>query len=219
MSIATIQSYLEALEDYVHEQVSNAATESMPVIHEALHRFSVDVSRFGFQVPEIYIPSLGDFQVPLPPPPPPPPSKSFWEKSVDCVYDHPWTASSICAGIISVGLFVGYTTARGGVSTRLRAAGRAGASSSERRRVVGMCALFEHVKNGPKGAVGPVVVLGGDTPLAFPLILDLEKKGFIVVASVATPEAADELEGRCNGYVRALVLDPVEVKFRSCHAR
>lgn len=60
---------------------------------------------------------------------------------------------------------------------------------------------------------GGVVVLGGDTPLALPLIQDLEKNGFIVVASVGTPEAADELESRCNGYVRALVLDPVEVGF------
>lgn len=60
---------------------------------------------------------------------------------------------------------------------------------------------------------GSIVVLGGDAPLALPLIQDLEKKGFIVVTSVATPEAADELESRCNGYVRALVLDPVEVTF------
>lgn len=59
--------------------------------------------------------------------------------------------------------------------------------------------------------LGTTVVLGGDTPLALPLIQDLEKKGYIVIASVATPEAADELESRCNGYVRALVLDPTQV--------
>lgn len=63
----------------------------------------------------------------------------------------------------------------------------------------------------PHCLCGVPVVLGGDTPLALPLIQDLEKNGFIVVTSVATPEAADELESRCNGYVRALVLDPVEV--------
>ena len=55
------------------------------------------------------------------------------------------------------------------------------------------------------------VVLGGDTPLALPLIVGLEKAGFIVIASVSTPEAVDNLEQQCQGYVRALVLDPQEV--------
>ncbi|KAF5373655.1 hypothetical protein D9758_000779 [Tetrapyrgos nigripes] len=55
-----------------------------------------------------------------------------------------------------------------------------------------------------------VVVLGGDTPLGLPMILDLEKKGYIVIASVATPEAVEPLERRCHGYVRVLVLDPTE---------
>ena len=56
------------------------------------------------------------------------------------------------------------------------------------------------------------VVLGGDHPVALPLILALEKKGFIIVASVATPEAVDELERAGKGYVKALVLDPFEVR-------
>lgn len=56
------------------------------------------------------------------------------------------------------------------------------------------------------------VVLGGDNPVALPLILALEKKGFIIIASVATPEAVDELERAGRGYVKALVLDPFEVR-------
>ena len=55
-------------------------------------------------------------------------------------------------------------------------------------------------------------MLGGDNPVALPLILALEKKGFIVIASVATPEAIDELEHAGKGYVKALVLDPFEVR-------
>lgn len=55
------------------------------------------------------------------------------------------------------------------------------------------------------------VVLGGDTPLGLPLILGLEKRGFIIIASVSTPEAVDVLERKCHGYVKALVLDPHEV--------
>ena len=55
-------------------------------------------------------------------------------------------------------------------------------------------------------------MLGGDNPVALPLILALEKKGFIVIASVATPEAVDEIEQAGKGYVKALVLDPFEVR-------
>lgn len=56
------------------------------------------------------------------------------------------------------------------------------------------------------------VILGGDTPLALPLILDLEANGYIVIASVASPEAAEALERQCHGYVKALVLDPYQVQ-------
>lgn len=56
-------------------------------------------------------------------------------------------------------------------------------------------------------------MLGGDNPVALPLIVALEKKGFIIIASVATPEAVDELERAGKGYVRALVLDPFEVRY------
>jgi hypothetical protein len=54
-------------------------------------------------------------------------------------------------------------------------------------------------------------VLGGDTPLGIALILDLEKNGYIVITSVSTPEAVDEIEQQSHGYVRAIVLDPTEV--------
>ena len=57
-----------------------------------------------------------------------------------------------------------------------------------------------------------MIVLGGDSPLGLPLVLDLEKKGYIVITSVSTPEAVNEVESLCHGYVRALVLDPTEVR-------
>jgi hypothetical protein len=56
------------------------------------------------------------------------------------------------------------------------------------------------------------VVLGADRPLGLPLIADFEKKGYIVIASVATAEAVDALEHKSHGYVRALVLDPADVR-------
>lgn len=57
-----------------------------------------------------------------------------------------------------------------------------------------------------------LVVLGGDLPLGLPLIKELEAKGYIVITSVTTPHAVTEIESQCNGYVRALILDPYEVR-------
>lgn len=51
-------------------------------------------------------------------------------------------------------------------------------------------------------------MLGADLPHGEPLIAGLEEKDYIVIASVSTPEAADALESRSNGYLKALVLDP-----------
>jgi len=56
-----------------------------------------------------------------------------------------------------------------------------------------------------------LVILGADSPLGQPLVLDLEKRGYIVIASVATPEAVESLERQTQGYVKVLVLDPYEV--------
>ena len=55
------------------------------------------------------------------------------------------------------------------------------------------------------------MVLGGDSPLGLPLILDLERQGYIVITSVSGPDAVDEIERHAHGYVRAIVLDPCEV--------
>lgn len=47
--------------------------------------------------------------------------------------------------------------------------------------------------------------------MAFPLVSDLEQKGYIVIVSVISPESVDIIEGKCHGYVCALVLDPSDV--------
>ncbi|THH17127.1 hypothetical protein EW146_g3643 [Bondarzewia mesenterica] len=171
-----IQDYFESAENYVHASLSAVSAE-MPMISEALHRLWVDVSRFGPTLPDIRLPGLGDFEVPAPPPPPPPPPQSLWDKSAEWISEHPWKASSLGVGIAGVGLLVGYGNVRARRNARLR---RRVHASGERRQVV--------------------VILGGDIPLALPLILDLEKKGYIVIASVATPEAADEIENKSGGY-------------------
>ncbi|KDQ60890.1 hypothetical protein JAAARDRAFT_55627 [Jaapia argillacea MUCL 33604] len=182
-----VHSYLESVEDLVFSSLAGVAPD-LPNVREAVHRLWADVTRYGPpQFPEIHLPGLGDFEIP-PPPPPPPPPKSWWDHSADWVGEHPRTAAGIAVGAVGAGLLAGYGSVYMRRSARMR---RAQALSANERRQV-------------------VVVLGGDTPLALPLILHLERQGYIVITSVATPEAVDEIEQRGHGYVRALVLDPTE---------
>jgi hypothetical protein len=55
-------------------------------------------------------------------------------------------------------------------------------------------------------------VLGGDVPTGLSVVQELERKGYIVITSCTTADAASELEHSCKGYVRALVLDPTLVR-------
>ncbi|KAG6899417.1 hypothetical protein C0993_010454 [Termitomyces sp. T159_Od127] len=180
----TVEEYLQSAEEYFFSSLS-AATTDFITIHDAVNRLWLDISRYGPPIPAL--PALGDFQLPPPPPPPTPQLQpSLFEASAHCASKHPWIIGSLAVGILGTGLLAGYTTVR----IRRRNHHRVKLQSNDRRQVV--------------------VVLGGDTPLALPLILDLEAKGFIVIASVSTPEAGSLLEQQSHGYVRALVLDPNE---------
>lgn len=58
----------------------------------------------------------------------------------------------------------------------------------------------------------PLVILGADAvPYGPSVVRDFQKNGYIVLASVFSGEAADDLERDTEGYVRALVLDAEEV--------
>jgi len=48
-------------------------------------------------------------------------------------------------------------------------------------------------------------------------VRDFQKNGYIVLASVASGEAADDLERDAKGYVRALILDAEEVSMDTYH--
>ncbi|KAJ8072632.1 hypothetical protein PM082_016191 [Marasmius tenuissimus] len=187
MNMDKIEGYLESLEELIYSSLDAA---SPGAIRETINQIWVDITRYGPSlpnIPEVRLPGLGAFEVP--PPPPPPPPSSWYERSLDWAEKHPWKARGVIAGVVGGGLLVGY----GGVymrAVRARNTIRSASSSTERRQVV--------------------VVLGGDTPLGHPLILDLEKKGYIVIASVASSDAAETLERKSHGYVRALVLDPSE---------
>ncbi|KAL0946791.1 hypothetical protein HGRIS_012964 [Hohenbuehelia grisea] len=188
-TVEQIEEYIESLEELVFSSIT---IPEAPNVREAVNRIWVDISRYGPGLPsfpEVRIQALGDFEVPPPPPPPPPllSSHSLLSRSTSWVGRHPWKAcAGLTVGVIGAGLLVGYGNAYLKVSKK-----RVKSASDERRQVV--------------------VVLGGDTPLGLPLILELERKGYIVITSVSTPEAVEFIEGHCHGYVRALVLDPTEV--------
>ncbi|PFH54259.1 hypothetical protein AMATHDRAFT_53151 [Amanita thiersii Skay4041] len=192
-TVEKIEEYLESLEEYFFSSVSTV-TAGFPDVHEAVNRLWVDISRYGPGLPafpEVHLPALGDFQIPPPPPPPPPPHSSTWlDKPFDWVTRHPWKISGLVIGVVGTGLlFVGYSR-----------------SYTSRRRGLGPSTT--KVQTHDRRQV--VVVLGGDTLYALPLIVALEKRGYIIIASVSTPEACTVLESKCQGYVRALVLDPSE---------
>ncbi|KAK2466830.1 hypothetical protein APHAL10511_001088 [Amanita phalloides] len=186
MDIDKLEEYFESVENYFFASVS-AVTSNFPDVHDAVNRIWVDISRYGPALPSVYLPSLGDFQVPPPPPPPPPKPTSWLDNSCIWFSDHPWKAAGLVVGATGTCiLLAGYARAYM-YKSRIQ---RARAQTNERRQVI--------------------VLLGGDTTFALPLILDLERKGYIVIASVSNPEACTTLENQCQGYVRALVLDPSE---------
>lgn len=59
---------------------------------------------------------------------------------------------------------------------------------------------------------GHAVLLGADSPLGHLVIHDLRANDYIVIASVSTPESVSEVERLGKGFVKALVLDPTDVR-------
>ncbi|KAI0685673.1 hypothetical protein BC835DRAFT_1382913 [Cytidiella melzeri] len=194
--LPTAESIEEHLQ-HVEQIVINAISSAAPEMRNVLQQLQDDLARFWPQslppLPDIKMPSLGAFEVP-PPPPPLPVPKSTLERSADWVGAHPWKAVGLGIGIAGVGVLVGY-----GGRWHLRS------RRSRRHGVVGSNAESK----GDRRQV--VVVLGGDEPLALPLITSLQQCGYIVIASVRTPEAAVELEHHSEGYLRAIVLDPTDL--------
>ncbi|KAJ3540972.1 hypothetical protein NMY22_g4080 [Coprinellus aureogranulatus] len=191
-SLDKLEEYVHSVEEYFFSTVSTV-TQGLPDIHEVANKLWIDISRYGPGIPafpEVHIPSLGDFQVPPPPPPPPEPASAL-ESFSKWLQDNPRKASGVVVGVLGTGLLIGYRRVLTGRPAPKTASHRAAVGQSGERRQV-------------------VVVLGGDTPYGPPLIQDLEKKGYIVIVSVSTPDAVEALESSSRGYVKALVLNPAE---------
>ncbi|GAA5851394.1 hypothetical protein JCM3766R1_000622 [Sporobolomyces carnicolor] len=54
------------------------------------------------------------------------------------------------------------------------------------------------------------LVLGADTVAGREIALDLEKRGWVVIATVSDPDEVDRLEREGRGWIKVLVLDPRE---------
>lgn len=207
-SIQQIEDVLESLEDIVYVSLS-AATPDLPGVRETFNRLWDDVSRFGPNLPDIHVrvSSLGDFHVP-PPPPPPPPPKTIVERLIDWCQENPWTVLGVGLG---AGLLVGYGSHKYRVRRRQRLRHISTTfAPRERRQVVGVYRVSFLSTLQAQSCYRPVV-LGGDRPIGLPLILDLEKKGYIVITSVESSAAVESIESKTHGYVRALVLEPINV--------
>ncbi|KAK4053840.1 hypothetical protein OIV83_001496 [Microbotryomycetes sp. JL201] len=64
-------------------------------------------------------------------------------------------------------------------------------------------------KHGDEQRKEAVLVLGAHG-VAADLALDLEQRGFVVIATVTNPRDVDALEKRSRGWIKVLVLDPLE---------
>ncbi|GAA6029275.1 hypothetical protein JCM8097_003599 [Rhodosporidiobolus ruineniae] len=149
------------------------------------------------------------FNPPAPPPPPPPTTTRTpaWLNSLAShAGQHPLAYSLAAVGLT--------TTASYAVFPRqtLRAA-------EPLTRLVPL-ALLPEPKNRPlrllpatHGVAAEVrkeavVVLGADGPVGRELALELERRGFVVIATVREPGEVDALERNSRGWLKALVLDP-----------
>lgn len=107
-SMDNVEDYLRSVEEYFYSSLL-AVTYSLPDVHEVVNQLWVDISRYGPDLPNVHIPSIGSFQIPPPPPPPPPAPPSSWlSRSVEWVDHHPWKTTGVVAGVVGAGLLVGY---------------------------------------------------------------------------------------------------------------
>ncbi|GAA5843732.1 hypothetical protein JCM9279_000125 [Rhodotorula babjevae] len=168
--------------------------------------------RQGVPDPRNWLPdAVLPHQPPPPPPPPPPPAgPSSWPRALAAhAAHHPWTYTLAALGLSTGTAYALYPLETTRFFTPL---------------LVGLVprTLLPDPKHRPLRLVPTehgvahevrkecVVVLGADSPHGRDLALDLERRGFVVVATVADPREVDVLEKLSRGWLKALVLDPNE---------
>ncbi|GAA5922587.1 hypothetical protein JCM3775_005782 [Rhodotorula graminis] len=145
-----------------------------------------------------------------PPPPPPPPAPASWPRALAShAAAHPWAYTLAALGLSTGTAYALYpleTTAFLSPSL-VRLVPRALLPDPKHRPL-----RLVPTEHGVAHEVRKecVVVLGAETPHGRDLALDLERRGFVVVATVADPREVDVLEKLSRGWLKALVLDPNE---------
>lgn len=188
-----IEEYIMTLNEYLH---------SLPGHAQAVYQHILsDLQRHGFTTwpSTVTVPGLGTFDIPAPSPPitaiTPPPEEIPWYRLGFIDDEVTRRRVAIAGGIIGVGLGAGYGAwLYWTLNDQKRAGVRRRKESNEKLK------LRKEV----------VVVLGGDTLIGPALVHALEKKGYVVIASVSTLDGVDILEKKSKGCVKALVLNPKE---------
>ncbi|GAA6047651.1 hypothetical protein JCM3770_001609 [Rhodotorula araucariae] len=166
--------------------------------------------RQGVPDPRDWLPSNSAAPAPPPPPPPHRSATDAWLAAVVAhARAHPWAYSLAAVGL------------SGGAAYALAPAHTAKLVVPLLTRLVPRTLLPDPshrplrllpAEHGVPAEVRKeaVVVLAADSPHGRDIALDLERRGFVVVASVADPREVDVLEKLSRGWIKALVLDPNE---------
>ncbi|ORY61935.1 hypothetical protein BCR35DRAFT_355162 [Leucosporidium creatinivorum] len=139
---------------------------------------------------------------PPPPPPPPPPANAF----NTLLHNHPYLATAILTSAVGGTAYYCAPHQTIQIITPL---------VSPLRPYTPLCLLptssrpLRITTDGGQVRKEAVLVLGAEGLLA-ELALDLENRGFVVIATVSDPTLVDHLEKRSRGWIKVLVLDPTE---------
>lgn len=173
-------------------------------ITQSVHELFDKVSNGG-TLPLPHIPTTWS---PEPSPPPPPPSApSVAQQLLQKVQRHPYISAAILTGTVGGTAYYLAPQATVRIFTPLAA---------PLKPYVPLALLPK--SNRPLRVINDqgeirkeaVLVLGAEG-VAAELALDLENRGFIVIATVQNPSDVDMLEKRSRGWMKVLVLDPSEV--------
>ncbi|GAA5891053.1 hypothetical protein JCM8208_003148 [Rhodotorula glutinis] len=168
--------------------------------------------RQGVPDPRNWLPDAVLPHAPPPPPPPPPPpaAPTSWPRALAShAAAHPWTYTLAALGLSTTTAYALYPleTTRFLSPFAVRLVPRALLPDPKHRPL-----RLVPTEHGVAHEVRKecVVVLGADSPHGRDLALDLERRGFVVVATVADPREVDVLDKLSRGWLKALVLDPNE---------
>ncbi|KIM28967.1 hypothetical protein M408DRAFT_329012 [Serendipita vermifera MAFF 305830] len=175
----------EELEEYL-AALSDYAHTVHHQIQDVYHRLASDIQRHGpYTVPGL------TFEIPAPAPVIEPPAPPLPWYQLGFIEDDTTRRRVAIAAVAGVGLSIGL-----GSWTYLKI------QDGKRKR---KDSIDRH-----KMRKEVVVVLGGDTLVGPALVHALEKRGYVVIASVSTSQAIEQLEKKSKGNVKALVLNPKE---------